>query len=124
MGGVRRNRPPVITDAEYSQDKQLMSREVRYLIMMSIRALCLVAAAILVSVHAPYLALWLPLLLIGMLVLPWLAVILANERPAKAGYRLADKLRRGRSTPPVEPPEPRAVTETGHVTHKIIEHDD
>ena len=51
----------MITDADYSQDDQLMSREIRYVIMMGIRALCLVAAAILVGVHAPHLALWLPL---------------------------------------------------------------
>ncbi len=120
---MRRKSPPVITDAEYSQDKQLMSREIRYVVMMGIRALCLVAAAILVSVHAPYLAIWLPLLLIGMLILPWLAVILANERPAKAKYRLANKLHRGDPAAPVEPPSPRAVTEAEH-EHKVIEHED
>jgi hypothetical protein len=60
--------------------------------MMSIRAVCLVAAAVLVSVHAPLLWIWLPICGIGMLFVPWLAVILANDRPPKDRYRLAHRL--------------------------------
>jgi Flp pilus assembly protein TadB len=116
---VRRNRPPLITDAEASQDDQLMSREIRYVIMMGIRALCLVVAAILVGIHAPYLVVWLPLLLLGMVVLPWLAVILANDRPPKAKYRLATRLH-GRQTGSGEPESGRAITGT---EGKIIDHD-
>jgi Flp pilus assembly protein TadB len=82
----------VITDAERSQGDQLHSREVRYLLMMSIRALCLVAAAVLVGTHAPLLWLWIPICLVGMVVVPWLAVLLANDRPPR---------RRGQ---PVDPP--------------------
>jgi hypothetical protein len=123
MGIVRRYRPPVITDAQPSQDAQLLSREIRYVIMMGIRALCLVAAAVLVSVHAPYLGIWLPLLLFGMLVLPWLAVILANERPAKAKYRLAGRLHHGAQP---EPPGQGAVGPGDGTTpqHKVIDHDE
>lgn len=115
---VRRNRPPVITDADISQDDQLHSREVRYVIMMSIRAVCLVVAAILVGVHAPHLVLWLPLLIGGMVVLPWLAVILANDRPPKEKYRL---LHRFRQRQPEQPPGPPAIT-SGE--HKIIDQDE
>jgi Protein of unknown function (DUF3099) len=119
MGSVgRRDRAPLITDAEYSQDDQLHSREIRYAVMMGIRAACLVLAAILVSVHAPLLKLWLPLLLIGMLVLPWFAVVLANDRPAKAQYRLANKLHRNRREEPVSQP-----MITG-IEHKIVDHDE
>jgi predicted tellurium resistance membrane protein TerC len=114
----RRDRPPVITDADYSQDDQLLSREIRYAIMMGIRAACLVVAAILVSVHAPLLKLWLPLLLIGMLVLPWFAVVLANDRPPKAKYRLATKLHRNRREEPASQPSITAVE------HKIVDHDE
>src|SRR4051812_12060677 len=98
-----------------------MSREIRYVIMMGIRALCLIAAAILVGVHAPYLVVWLPLLLVGMIVLPWLAVILANDRPPQAKYRLANKLHRQR-TP--EPAPERAITASEHpvIEHPVIEH--
>ena len=56
-GAVRRNRAALITDAERSQDDQLMARESRYVIMMGIRVVCLVAAAVLVGVHAPLLKL-------------------------------------------------------------------
>lgn len=83
----RRARPVVITNAERSQDDQLHSREVRYILMMTFRALCLVAAAVLASVHAPLLWLWIPICLVGMVAVPWLAVILANDRqrPRRAG---------------------------------------
>lgn len=118
MGIVRRNRPPVITDAEYSQDDQLLSREIRYVITMGIRALCLVAAAILVGVHASHPAIWLPLLIVGMVVLPWMAVILANDRPPKEKYRL---LHRFRQRQPEQPPGPPAIT-SGE--HKIIDQDE
>ncbi len=123
MGYVRRNRPPVITDADYSQDDQLMSREIRYVIMMGIRVLCLIAAAILVGVHAHYLAVWLPLLLFGMIILPWLAVILANDRPAKEKYRLVNRLHLRK---PSEPATDPAITAADHkiVDHKVIDHDD
>jgi hypothetical protein len=83
----------VITDAEHSQHDQLRSRQIRYLLMMSCRAVCLVAAAVLVGVHAPLLGIWIPICLFGMLVLPWLAVIIANDRPPKPKYRLANRLR-------------------------------
>ncbi len=118
MAGVRRNRPPVITDAEYSQDTQLQSRELRYVIMMAIRAACLVLAAILVAVHAPLLKLWLPLLIFGMVVLPWLAVILANERPAKRRSPLSNRLHRSHVEEPTSQP---AITTA---QYKVIDEDD
>lgn len=88
----RKARPVLITNAEQSQDDQLHYREVRYLLMMSLRAVCLVAAAVLAAVHAPLLWLWIPICLFGMIAIPWLAVILANDRP-----------RRRRSGPPPAP---------------------
>jgi Flp pilus assembly protein TadB len=106
----RRNPPVLITDAERSLDDQLRSRQVRYVLMMSIRAVCLVAAAVLVGTNAPLLWLWVPLCVVGMILIPWLAVILANDRPPKEQHRLANRLHRGeRSEPaprglPSEPP--------------------
>jgi hypothetical protein len=85
----------LITNAEESQDDQLRYREVRYLLMMSFRAVCLVAAAVLAAAHAPLLWLWIPICLFGMLAVPWLAVILANDRP-----------RRRRTDPPPPPHQP------------------
>lgn len=98
-------RPILITDARPSQDVELRSRQVRYLVMMSIRVVCLVAAALLVVVRAPLLWLWLPVCVAGMVLMPWLAVLVANDRPAKDEHRLANRFHRRRS----EPAPPRAL---------------
>jgi hypothetical protein len=79
----RRPSPVLITDAEVSRDDQLRRREIRYVIMMTIRALCLIAAAIIISTRPPLFGLWAGLCIAGMVLLPWLAVILANDRPAR-----------------------------------------
>jgi DUF3099 family protein len=78
----------VITDAARSAHDELRSRQIRYLVMMSVRAVCLILAAVLFSLDVPLLPLWLVLCVIGMVVLPWLAVILANDRPPREQYRL------------------------------------
>jgi hypothetical protein len=90
----RQPRPALITNAELSQHDQLRTREVRYVLMMGFRAVCLVAAAVLTAMHAPLLPLWIPICLFGMLVVPWLAVIIANDRPPKEQYRLTNLLHR------------------------------
>jgi hypothetical protein len=110
-GGVKRaSRAVRITDAQRSRHDQLRSREFRYVIMMSIRAVCLIVATVLVTAHAPLLWLWIPICAVGMLVVPWLAVILANDRPPKDKYKLANKLHRQPPAPPEEPEGPRAIT--------------
>jgi uncharacterized membrane protein len=92
---VKRDRRPVlITDARQSPKAELRYREIRYVLMMSVRAVCLVIAAILVSARVPLLWLWLPICFFGMLVVPWLAVIWANDRLPKQRYRLGGRLRR------------------------------
>lgn len=55
--------------------------------MMSIRVVCLVAAVILVSLQPPLLWLWLVLCAIGMVLIPWVAVVLANDRLPKEEHR-------------------------------------
>jgi uncharacterized membrane protein len=91
---VKRDRRPVlITDARRSPQAELRYREIRYVLMMSIRAVCLVVAAVLVSAHVPLLWVWLPLCFFGMLVVPWLAVIWANDRLPKDPYRLIKRRR-------------------------------
>src|ERR1700753_3563061 len=103
---VRRSpRPTRITDAAPSPAEQLHSRQVRYSVMLSIRAVCLILATVLVTTHAPGLVIWVPLLILGALVLPWLAVILENDRGPKDRYRIANRL--GRT-----PPNQRALTAT------------
>lgn len=98
--------PILITDAPRSQDDQLRSRQVRYLVMMAIRALCLIVGAVLVGVEAPLLWLWLPLCAVGMVLIPWLAVLIANDRPAKERHRL--RARRGERRA-AEVPAPRSL---------------
>jgi hypothetical protein len=99
---VRRGarRPAVITDAQPSHDDQLRSRQVRYLVMMSIRAGCLILAAILVGLKPPLLGLWLVLCVIAMVLLPWLAVLIANDRPVLPEHRLSRHTRVVTDDPP------------------------
>jgi hypothetical protein len=52
--------------------------------MMGARTACLIVGAILVSVHAPLLPLWLIVCGIGMVFLPWFAVLIANDRPPRS----------------------------------------
>lgn len=71
-------RPSVITAAEPSYDEQFRSRRRRYVIMMGMRIPFLIAAA------ALYQTPWLALTLIVISVpLPWCAVLIANDRPAR-----------------------------------------
>ena len=74
----RRAEPVVITAAEPSYDDQLAARRKRYMLTMSTRIPLLIAATVL------YHELWIaiPLLLIS-IPLPWVAVLLANDRPAR-----------------------------------------
>ncbi|GAB3956394.1 DUF3099 domain-containing protein [Micromonospora vulcania] len=83
--------PILITDASRSQNDQLTSRQRRYVLMMGIRVACIVVGAILVGANAPLLWLWLPLCALGMVLIPWLAVLLANDRPPKEQHRLANR---------------------------------
>ncbi len=111
-------RPVVITDAERSQRDQLRSRQLRYLVMMSVRAVCLVLAAVLVAAHAPLLWLFVPICLVGMVVVPWLAVIVANDRLPKPKYRLANRLHRTETAEEL-PPTALPSREPG----RVIDHD-
>ncbi|MEU8813874.1 DUF3099 domain-containing protein [Actinoplanes sp. NPDC048796] len=91
-----KKQPVLITDAAPSPDEQYRSRQVRYVSMMTVRALCLIVGAILVSIRPPLLGLWLVLCAAGMVFLPWAAVLIANDRPAKtkaerAASALAEK---------------------------------
>jgi hypothetical protein len=101
MGRVRRraHRAVLITDAPRSQDDQLRTRQTRYILLMSVRILSLIVAAVLVSLQPPLLSLWLALCAVGMIVVPWLAVVLANDRLPQDRHRL----RRHREEAPAPP---------------------
>lgn len=99
-------RPVLITDAAVSQDDQLRSRQVRYVLMMAVRAACLIIGAVLVGAQVPMLWLWLPLCGVGMILVPWLAVLLANDGPPKKQHRWSNRLaRREPAGPKALPPE-------------------
>ncbi|MFI5842309.1 DUF3099 domain-containing protein [Catenuloplanes sp. NPDC051500] len=87
MGRYER-RPSLITDAPPNPADDLRRRQIRYVVMMLIRTLCLVVGGVLISVQAPWLPLWLSLCAAGMVILPWLAVILANDGPPKEKHRM------------------------------------
>lgn len=104
MGKVKRSsaRPVLITSAERSQEDQLRIRQRRYVTMMLLRAVCLVLAVILVSADPPLVWLWVALCVVGAVVLPWVAVVLANDRLPKEQHRW----RRPGTTGPRELPPP------------------
>ncbi len=113
---MRRRRPAtVITDAAQNPAEELRQRQTRYIVMMLVRAGCLVLAAVLAMLRVPLLAWWVVLCLVGAVVLPWLAVIWANNKRPRPEYRLANKFRaRPAPPPPAQPalghrPEPTVI---------------
>ncbi len=86
------DQPALITSAPESSDDQFDRRRKKYAIMMSLRAACVVAAACTYRVSV-VLAL---LFVVGGMVLPWCAVIIANDRPARK--RAPAPVRPGMST--------------------------
>jgi len=114
----RSGKPQLITDAERSVEEELRFREIRYVIMMSLRAVCVVVAAILVAVHVPLLPLWLALCVAGAVVLPWSAVLLANDRGPRPENKLRNRLRK-QAPVPVQPV--RALGEDEETIHKVID---
>jgi hypothetical protein len=79
----RHPEPVLITEAEPSLDDQYQARRRKYMVMMGIRAVCLVLAAVFYRVP------WaLPILAVGAVTLPWMAVLIANDRPPKKATRL------------------------------------
>ena len=68
----------LITEAQVSQVHQHAARKKRYVITMLVRSVCLVLAAVF------YQVVWLMLILAVLgTILPWVAVIMANDRPPK-----------------------------------------
>ncbi len=78
-----KKQPVLITNAARSPEEQFRSRQIRYVTMMAGRAACLIIGAVLISIQPPLLPLWLILCAAGMVFLPWAAVLIANDRPAK-----------------------------------------
>jgi hypothetical protein len=78
-----------ITSAASSRNDDIASRQKRYLLSMALRTVCFVGAIIasLAGIH------WLwPILIVGALVLPYVAVVMANAASTRAdGFALVDQ---------------------------------
>jgi Flp pilus assembly protein TadB len=73
------DQPTLITTVAISSDDELDKRKKKYAIMMGTRALCVILAA---SFYHVSVALALAFAIAGV-ILPWCAVLIANDRPAK-----------------------------------------
>jgi hypothetical protein len=70
--------PLLITEAEPSLTDQHAARKKRYAITMAVRTVCIVLAAVF------YQTVWLMVIFAVLgTVLPWVAVVMANDRPPK-----------------------------------------
>jgi hypothetical protein len=79
MRRSRADEPVLITSAPENSDDEYNRRRKKYAIMMGLRALAVIAAA---STYR--FSLWLALgFVVAGMVLPWCAVIIANDGPAK-----------------------------------------
>jgi len=79
----RRSESVLITDAQQSRIDEHNSRRKRYTITMGLRIVCLILAAIF------YTTVWLMVILVVLAcVLPWMAVLIANDRPPKKAERV------------------------------------
>ncbi|GAA4476915.1 DUF3099 domain-containing protein [Rhodococcus olei] len=104
-GDENSRNPILITDAAQSFDEQHRARVRKYSIMMGVRIPALVLAAIAYSAWG---SAWISLLIIGASIpLPWIAVLVANDRPP----RRADEPRRydHRPTTAIESAEHRTI---------------
>lgn len=90
--------PVLITGAAPSYDEQHAARKRKYLIMMAFRIPCLILAAMTYHIW------WLALAFLAISVpLPWVAVLIANDRPPKK----AEKVNRYQA-------EAKAIENTSH----------
>jgi DUF3099 family protein len=74
--GERDDTPVLITEAAQSYDDEYSARKRKYMTMMAMRLPCLILAAVFHDIW--WLALGLVLLSVP---LPWIAVLIANDRP-------------------------------------------
>ncbi|WP_344482866.1 DUF3099 domain-containing protein [Glycomyces endophyticus] len=100
----RREKTAVITDAAISLEEERRYRTVRYILMMSVRGFLVILLGVLVMADVPYLWVWLLFGVAGMAVLPWLAVLLANDRVVKRPGAFFRRQRRAETLPAPDRP--------------------
>lgn len=75
--------PVLITEAEPSYDDQQAVRRRKYALMMSLRIPCLIIAALCYQIW------WLSLIILAISIpLPWMAVLIANDRPPRKSEKV------------------------------------
>jgi Protein of unknown function (DUF3099) len=85
-GGPNRQDPvTLITEAAPSLDDQHDARRRKYLILMGVRIVCLFFAVLTAPISLWFAAAF----IVGGLILPWCAVLIANDRPPKQASRFA-----------------------------------
>jgi amino acid transporter len=102
----RRPDPVLITEAAPSFSEQHAARKKRYAITMAVRGVCVLLAAVF------YQTVWLMLLfaILGA-ILPWIAVVMANDRPPRKRADLRRPL-----------PRPDRILENPQRPGRVIEH--
>jgi cytosine/adenosine deaminase-related metal-dependent hydrolase len=114
------DRPILITEAPVNADDEYDRRRKRYLVMMTLRAVCIIGAASTFSLSG-----WLAAgFVAAAVVLPWSAVLIANDRPPKqelrfrrflGGQQVQRQLTAGQPQPqppatePEDPARPRII---------------
>lgn len=105
--------PVLITEAAPSLHDQHRARKRRYVITMAVRAVCLILATVF------YQTLWvMGVFAILAIILPWIAVMVANDRPPKKSLN-AHRFRTGPTTPVVA-----SAARTAIAPVRIIDGDD
>jgi hypothetical protein len=89
--------PVVISDIGSSRTAEIRERERRYVFLMLFRVVCFIAATLIFHGPARWLAVALAILL------PWLAVVLANAPKVKAVRHAVYQPKAPRATPTLEP---------------------
>jgi hypothetical protein len=97
MRRSRADEPVLITTAAESGDEEYDRRRTKYAILMALRAIAVIAAA---STYRVSIYLALGFVVAGM-ILPWCAVLIANDRPAKRRQQITHRhdLRTERALP-------------------------
>ncbi|ABW11675.1 hypothetical protein Franean1_2240 [Parafrankia sp. EAN1pec] len=99
----RRAEPVLITSAEEARPAEIRRREQRYILTMLVRVVCFVLAVVVFTG-------WLRLVAVGLaVILPWIAVVIANGGPARSDRRQA-----GFAPKTTAGDEPRTLAAGGH----------
>ncbi|NUS72533.1 MAG: DUF3099 domain-containing protein [Corynebacteriales bacterium] len=80
QGGHFGARAPAATGPELTPAQELHRREVRYGTLMAVRIGFLILAAVVIMADVPGATLWMLLCIGAAMLLPWIAVMIANER--------------------------------------------